>query len=494
MQHGNNYGLIATKKPHSDTSIIKSSEELLGTRVPPNSLEAEQSVLGAMMINQEAIAKVLEILQPESFYNPANRMIFKTILSLFNKSVSVDALTLSNELKKKNKYDTVGGAVYLSQLSDIMPTAANVDHYARIVQEKYLKREMIITGGKMINSGYDESSDAIEELDKSEGLLFEVAQKLHSKGYSSMKKLAGKASEYIHALLEGKSNSSVKTGYYDLDDLTGGFQKSDLIIVAGRPSMGKTAFALNMAVNISKHNIPIGFFSLEMAELQLVMRILSFVSRVNQNRLRTGKLRNYEKESIMTALSNIEHLPMFIDDSALMTIMELRAKCRRLKSEYNIQAVFVDYLQLLHGPRTESREREISQISSSLKQIAKELDIPVIALAQLNRAVEGRTKKRPMLSDLRESGAIEQDADVVMFVNRPEKNGINQLEDGTPSAGIAEIILGKQRNGPVGEFKLTFKNEYACFENYSNMPEHMGSYQESNEQIDDNDFYEKPLF
>lgn len=467
---------------------------LIGSKVPPNSPEAEMSVLGAMMIDRSAIAKAIEILEPDSFYDEANRIIFDTMLQLFDRRITVDSLTLTEELKKTDNYDSIGGAYYLSQLSDIMPTSANVDHYARIVQEKYLKRMLIQSAGMIMHRAYDESTDAIEELDNSERLIFSIAEKLHSKSYSTMKKLARETYELIESLSKRKSDglTGVSSGFRKLDELLGGFQKSDLIIVAGRPSMGKTALALSIARNAAVDNkTPIAFFSIEMSAIQLVIRLLSAEGRINQQKIRTGMISEEDNTKIVKALGDLASAPIFIDDSAMMTVMELRAKCRRLKAEHDIQAVFVDYMQLIHSPRAESREREISMISQSLKQMAKELEIPVISLAQLNRSVESRNDKRPMLSDLRESGSIEQDADVVMFVNRPEKNNKMQFEDGTSTEGIAEIIIGKQRNGPIGDFRLAFLKDYARFENLAyGFTEEDAEMAQANSVIDDEDMLE----
>ncbi|MFP4368504.1 MAG: replicative DNA helicase [Candidatus Kapaibacterium sp.] len=445
------------------------SFESLGAKVPPNSPDGEVSVIGSMMLDRKAIAKVVEIINPESFYNLANKTIFEAIWTMFERNENVDILTLTEELRRRGKLEEVGGVFYLSQINARTPTSANVEQYARIVQEKYLKRTLIEVTGSIMAAAYDDTTDALEEIDRAESQIFTLSEKRFKKGSVSMKDLAHSAYDLIHTLKERKKGAvtGIATGYVKLDkDYLGGFQKSDLIIIAGRPSMGKTAFALSMARNMAvDFKQTVAFFSLEMSAIQLVIRLLSAESKIDQQKIRTGMISNDEDSKIVKALSRLSEAPILIDDSAMLTVMELRAKCRRMKAEHDIQAVIVDYLQFMNPPKAESREREISIISQTLKQIAKELDIPVIALAQLNRSVESRPDKRPMLSDLRESGSIEQDADVVMFVNRPEVYKIENYADGTPTHNTAEIIIGKQRNGPIGTVRLAFLNDYARFEN-----------------------------
>jgi replicative DNA helicase len=473
MLDTNNYGYPLEKmiggKGSQPTQNV--SLESLGNKVPPNSHEAEVSVLGSMMLDRSAIAKAIEILEPDCFYRDAHRKIYETILSLFERGTPVDIITLSEELRKRSVLEYVGGTYYLTEINSQTPTAAAVEHHARIVQERYLKRRLLQTAGNIIHACYDDSTDALEEIDKAESEIFEIAEKRMKKSYQGMNKLARETFDMIARLTDkgvDQGVSGVPTGFVKLDEMLGGFQKSDLIIIAARPSMGKTALAMSIARNAAiEYNVPIAFFSIEMAAVQLVMRLLSAEAKINAHSIRTGRLGAGELQKIVQVIGQISRAPIFIDDSPSLGMMELRAKCRRLRAEHGVQMVFVDYLQLMHSPKAESREREISIISRSLKQLAKELDIPIIALAQLNRTVEQRSDKRPMLSDLRESGSIEQDADVVMFVTRPEVYDIQTYEDGSPTEGTAELIIAKQRNGPIGSVKTAYIKDYARFENLS---------------------------
>ncbi len=468
-------------------------------RVPPHSDEAELAVLGAMMIDRVAVTKAIENLSEDSFYQEKHKLIFKAIVKIFERAETPDFISVSEELKSLDERKIVD-IVYLSNITLATPTSANVEQHARIVQERYLKRLLINTAGTIIANAYDDSTDALEEVDKAEKYIFEIAEKRLRKSYVGINKLTKDAYDMIAKLMvrDQKGLTGTPSGFKELDYYLGGFQKSDLIIIAARPSMGKTALALSIARNVSmQYNIPTAFFSIEMASMQLVIRLLSSESRIDQQKLRTGRISHQEDEQIIKGLGRLSNAPLYIDDSPMLPIMELRAKCRRLKAEHQIQLVIVDYLQLIMAPKSESREREISLISASLKQIAKELDIPVIALAQLNRSVDNRTDKRPMLSDLRESGSIEQDADVVMFVNRPEVYGQMHYDDAnkTPTEGTAELIIGKQRNGPTGTVRLAFQKNYARFENlaiqYVDMPEDKPiesyEYAESLEHIDDDE-------
>jgi replicative DNA helicase len=436
--------------------------------VPPHSTENEVAIIGAMMLDKGAISKVIEILDTNSFYNEANKIIFETILTMFEKGINVDILTLGEELQRRKMLDYIGGTYYLTEINAATPTAANVEFHAFIVQEKYLKRMLIGSASKILSNCYDESTDALEEIDYAERLVFEIAEKRFSRSYVELKKLAHDAYAQIAALYERDQPglTGIPTGYKDLDEMLGGFQKSDFIVIAGRPSMGKTALGLSIARNTAmefKH--PVGFFSIEMSSIQLVIRLISAEARINQQKIRTGKISQEELSKIVRTLGKLANTPILIDDSPTLSVMELRAKARRMKAEHGIGMIMVDYLQLLHSTKAESREREISMISRSMKQIAKELDIPVVALAQLNRTVESRSDKRPFLSDLRESGSIEQDADVVIFVHRPEVYGIKTFENQQPTENMAEIIIGKQRNGPIGTVQLAYLKDYARFEN-----------------------------
>jgi replicative DNA helicase len=469
------YSLIAIRifsnyKNKNMENANSKNDMMIGSRIPPHSLSAEKSVIGGMIIDRQAIPKVLEIITAESFYDPRHQIIYTAITSLFNKNIAVDIITLTDELQLLGKYDDIGGVVYLTEISSYTPTSSNIENHAKIVQEKYLKRLLINTCGEIIGDAYSDTSDALDEIDKAESSIFAIAEKRMKKSYVGIKELARDTFKLISSLKSRSEDSltGVPSGYKHLDEMLGGFQNSDLIIIAARPSMGKTAFALSIARNTAlEFNNSVALFSIEMASVQLVMRLISAEAMIDQQKVRNGRINHGDEQKLVKAIGRLSESPIIIDDSPTLSVIELRAKCRRLKAEHGIKLVIVDYLQLIQSPKAESREREISIISASLKSIAKELEIPVIALAQLNRSVEGRTDKRPMLSDLRESGSIEQDADVVMFINRPEFYGIKNYDDEhkTPTEGTAEIIIGKQRNGPVGKVRLAFQQQYARFEN-----------------------------
>lgn len=435
---------------------------------PPSAPEIEAAVLGAMLIEKEAVPKALELLKSKSFYSKAHQLIFETMISLFESGEPIDTVTVYEELKKRNQVDDVGGAVYLSQLSQNISSAANIEFHARIILEKQILRGLITSSHEIARSAYEGSSDAFDILDEAERKIFEITESHLQKSFQGMDRAVRDALEYIEAIhSQTHKRFSVPTGFYELDELLGGFQKSDLIIVAARPSMGKTAFALTVARNAAvDHKVPVGVFSLEMSTMQLIIRLLCAEGRLNAHLVRTGKLPHEEGVKLSKNAHKLINAPIFVDDSPAQTVLEIRAKARRLKAEHQVGLIVIDYLQLMQGPaKAESREREISHISRSLKSLAKELNIPVIALSQLNRAVEARPDKRPQLSDLRESGSIEQDADVVIFLNRPEYYGIMKDDNGDSLEGVAEVIIGKQRNGPTGTVKLAFIKDYARFEN-----------------------------
>jgi len=435
---------------------------------PPSAPEIEASVLGAMMIEKEAVPKALELLKPESFYLSAHKLIFEAMLSLFESGEPIDTVTLYEELKKRDQLEEAGGAVYLSKLSQDISSAANIEYHAKIILEKQILRGLITSSHEIAKAAYEGTDDAFDILDQAERKIFEITESHLTQSYQGMDRAVRDALEYIEAIhSHTQQKFSVPTGFYELDEILGGFQKSDLIIVAARPSMGKTALALTLARNAAvDHNIPVGIFSLEMSTMQLIIRLLCAEGRLNAHLVRTGKLPHEEGVKLSKNAHRLIEAPMYVDDSPAQSVLEIRAKARRLKVEKNVGMIIIDYLQLMQGPaKAESREREISHISRSLKSLAKELNIPVIALAQLNRAVETRTDKRPQLSDLRESGSIEQDADVVMFLNRPEYYGITKDQNGESLEGVAEVIIGKQRNGPTGSINLAFIKEYARFEN-----------------------------
>jgi replicative DNA helicase len=437
---------------------------------PPAAPEIEASVLGAMMIEKEAVPKAIELLKTESFYLKQHSLIFEAMLSLFESDEPIDTVTLYEELKKREQLDEVGGAVYLSNLSQNISSAANIEYHAKIILEKQILRGLITSSHDIAKAAYDGTNDAFDILDEAERKIFEITESHLSQSYRGMDKAVRDALEYIEAIhSQTQQRFSVPSGFYELDELLGGFQKSDLIIVASRPSMGKTALALSVARNAAvDHDIPVGIFSLEMSTMQLIIRLLCAEGRLNAHLVRTGKLPPDEGVKLSKNAHRLIDAPVYVDDSPAQSVLEIRAKARRLKVEKNIGMIIIDYLQLMQGPeRAESREREISHISRSLKSLAKELNIPVIALSQLNRAVETRTDKRPQLSDLRESGSIEQDADVVMFLYRPEIYGMEKFPDqeASDAENVAEVIIGKQRNGPTGSIKLAFIKEYARFEN-----------------------------
>ncbi len=467
--------------------------ESLGSKVPPHSIDAEMAVLGAMMLDKQAISKVIEILDIESFYSEAHRKIYEAVLWMFNHKTEVDIITLTEELIGRKFLEEVGGTAYLSELNRKTPTASNVEHYAMIVQEKYLKRVLIAVSGKILSNAYDDSTDALEEIDNAEAEIFKLSDKRFHKGYVKIKPVVLDAFKVVesHVGKEKQGFIGIPSGFKKLDDILGGFHNSDFIVIAGRPSMGKTALALSIARNIAiEYKRKVGFFSIEMEAQQLALRLLAAEAKVNSNDVRIGKVTPDTMRKIIKIMDKLTDAPIILDDSASLTVMELRAKCRRLIAEFGIEIVIVDYLQLIRSPKAESREREISMISQSLKQMAKELKIPIIALAQLNRSVESRNDKRPLLSDLRESGSIEQDSDVVLFVHRPEYYKIKTYEDNTPTEGTAEVIIGKHRNGPVGVARLAFVKEQARFENlafeYRDIPEDFVKF--------DGDEEEEPVF
>lgn len=443
-------------------------------RVPPQAVDVEMAVLGGMLLDKEAIAKGLEILDESAFYKPAHQQIFAAMIGLFERSEPVDLITLIEELRRRGQLDKIGGEFYLTELTTKVTTAANIEFHSHIVLEKALMRQLIASSSEVASRAFNETEDALNLLDEAEQRIFQISEKRMKKNFVSMNTAVHSTMELLESI-HGKHSgiTGVPAGFTEMDNLTGGFQKSDLIIVAGRPSQGKTALVLSIARNASVvHNVPIGFFSLEMSVQQLVMRLICAEARVDAHSVRTGRLPEDEWKKLSTSVGRLYKAKIFIDDTPALGVLEIRAKARRLKAEHNVGMIVVDYLQLMQGPKNaQSREQEISNISRSLKALAKELDIPVIALSQLNRAVEARGDKRPVLADLRESGAIEQDADVVMFVHRPEMYGIEKDENGNSTEGMSEIILGKQRNGPTGSVRLAFVKQYARFENLTRFRE-----------------------
>ena len=436
-------------------------------RIPPQFLEGERAILGGLLIDNEALPKVLAILTPDDFYREAHRNIFRAIFDLFNKNEPVDLITLTSGLKEKGVFENVGGAVFLMELIDAVPSAANILHYTKVVKEKAILRQLISAATEISTRCYEDQQDVGEFLDEAEQILFKVGESRIGTAFSHISELMKSSFETIERLYERKENiTGVASGFKDLDAMTAGFQNSDLIIVAGRPSMGKTSFALNVGMNAAtEYGRPTAIFSLEMSKEQIALRILCAKAKVNLKSLRTGYLTPEDWGRLTLAVGNISDSPLYVDDTPAISTLEIRAKARRLKKETDLGLIIVDYLQLMKGPgRGDSREKEISEISRSLKALAKELNIPVIALSQLNRKVEERPNKRPQLADLRESGAIEQDADVIIFIYRDEV--YNKSED-NPKKGEAEIIIGKQRNGPIGMITAFFDAKYSTFRPYS---------------------------
>lgn len=445
--------------------------DLLAQRLPPQSLEAEVSVLGGVLLENEALNRALEVVNEGDFYREAHRQIFSALLHLYERNEPADLITLSEVLKKRDALEEVGGIEYLNFLVNSVPTAANIAYYAKIIKEKSILRKLINRATEIINLGFGDAGDVDESLDRAERLIFEISEDRVRPSFFHIKDIIKASFKTIENLYEKKQLiTGVPTGFTKLDDLTSGLQPSDLIIVAGRPSMGKTALALNITQHAAiEGGIPSAIFSLEMAKEQLALRLLCSEAKVDAHRLRGGFLSETDWPKLTRAAGSLSEAPIFIDDTPGLTVLEMRAKSRRLKAEHNLGLVVVDYLQLMRGrANSETREQEISDISRSLKALAKELRLPVIALSQLNRKVEDRGDRRPQLADLRESGAIEQDADVIIFLYRDEV--YNRSED-NPHKGKAEIIVGKQRNGPTDKFELAFLDKYTCFENLSPIQE-----------------------
>lgn len=435
-------------------------------KVPPQNLEAEMSVLGSMLMEEEAIAQAIEFLGEESFYHGAHRKIFSAVLSLYDKGGAVDLVTLTEQLRKGKDLEEVGGAAYLTSLTNSVPTAANVEYYARIVQEKAILRSLINTATRIVAESYNNQQEVDLFLDKVESLVFNISQRRIRQDFVRLNELIHDSIEAAEELTQKKQLvTGLSTGFTDLDILTSGLQPSDLIIIAGRPSMGKSALAVNIALHAAvKKRAPVAFFSIEMSKEQLVQRMLCSEARVDAHKLRTGFLERSAFTHLTGAAGRLAESPIFIDDSPGISSLEVRAKARRLKSRENIKLIIIDYLQLMQGRlKAENRQQEISEISRSLKSLARELSIPVLALSQLSRAVESREPPRPRLADLRESGAIEQDADLVAFLYREEY----YKKETDENRGIAELNIAKQRHGPVGNIKLTFVKECTRFENYS---------------------------
>lgn len=458
-------------KSRNAKSDMDNSALLMG-KVQPQAIPLEEVIVGALMLDKDALPSIMDLITSKTFYLESHQIIYKSILRLFEKSAPIDLLTVTEELKQSGELSKIGGALYLAKLTNKVVSSANIEYHARIIAQKYIQRELIRISTETIKDAFEDTTDVFDLLDKAEQNLFSVTENNLSKGTESFSSVAAITIQQIEAASEQNNDglTGVPTGFTDLDAITSGWQPSDLIIVAARPSMGKTAFTLALARNAAvQYDRPVAIFSLEMSNVQLVQRLLSMESEIQSDKLRSGKMEDYEWQQLHSTVEKMDNVPIFVDDTPGINIFELRAKCRRLKMKSNISMVIIDYLQLMTGGSEASkgnREQEISAISRALKSLAKELNIPVIALSQLSRAVETRGgDKRPMLSDLRESGAIEQDADIVSFIYRPEYYGILEDEEGNNLKGTAEIILAKHRNGAVGSVKLKWTADFAKFEN-----------------------------
>jgi replicative DNA helicase len=439
--------------------------------VPPQNIEAEHAVLGTILLQDKALIKIVEILKPDDFYRDAHKTIFAAMLALFEKREPHDLITVTGLLSDQNKLEDVGGAAYLASLTDIIPFAGTLVHHAHIIRKKSVLRRLIQTTSEVAARCYDTQDDIESLIDEAEKTIFEIAHTNKGQGFQSMSAIVPKAFDRITKLFEKQEHiTGVATGYEELDQITAGLQPAELIILAARPSMGKTALAMNIVQQaaVFGSKVTVAVFSLEMSMESLAMRMLCSLGRIDSQRIRTGKLHENDWPKLTRATGMLADASIFIDDTAGLTALEMRAKARRLKSEHNLGLIVVDYLQLMQGKtNSENRTQEISEISRSLKAMAKELDVPVLALSQLNRSLENRTDKRPQLADLRESGAIEQDADVIMFIYRDEVYNRSETNE---NRGMAEIIIAKQRNGPTGMIKMTFLGEYTTFENYTGRP------------------------
>ncbi|MFV0237238.1 MAG: replicative DNA helicase [Flavobacteriales bacterium] len=445
-------------------------------KIPPQATDLEEAVLGALMIDKKGLDEAIDILESDFFYKIEHQEIYKTIKTLFNDSQPIDLLTVSHALKQNGKLDQVGGDYYLVQLSQKVSSAAHIEYHSRIIQQKYIQRRLIHVSSQIIDKSYDETTDVFDLLDDAENKLFEITNGNLKKSSERADRLVAQAIDKIKQVSEQEGLSGVPTGFTKIDQLTAGWQRSDLIILAARPGMGKTAFVLSMAKNMAiQHGRGVAIFSLEMSSVQLVTRLISGETGIDSEKLRKATLAEHEWEQLYSKVKKLEDAPLFIDDTPALSIFDLRAKCRRLVSQHNVECIVIDYLQLMTAGSNHSgnREQEISMISRSLKSIAKELDVPVIALSQLSRAVETRGgSKRPLLSDLRESGAIEQDADIVCFIYRPEYYGLTEWDDEelSPCVGQGEFIVAKHRNGGLDNIRLRFISNQAKFDNLEENP------------------------
>lgn len=438
-------------------------------KTQPSAIDMEEAVLGALMLEKDAIEVVLDVLKPEAFYRPAHQKIYAVIKAIAESGEPIDMLTVTQELRNRNEIAEIGGAGYIAQLSNKIASAAHIDFHARIIAQKFIQRELIRVTSDIQRQAYDNTQDVYQLLDHSEAELFSISSGTVKKEIEAIGPILDDAIELIQEA-KTKDFNGVPSGFPSIDKVTQGWQKGDLVVVAARPSMGKTAFTLSMARNMAAdYDQAVAFFSLEMPSVQLVNRLIVSETEIDHNTIKSGKLSDHEWEHLEDKVTKLYQAPIYIDDSSTLTIFDLAAKCRRLKTKHRLDIVIIDYLQLMKADvKGGNREQEVSLISRSLKQLAKELEIPIIALAQLNRGVELRTgtQKRPMLADLRESGAIEQDADIIAFINRPERMGITEDEDGNSTKGAAEFIIAKHRNGETADVSLRFRGEFARFEEW----------------------------
>ena len=450
-------------------NVPREISESLG-KLPPQALDLETTVLGALMLEKNALTSVVEFLRPEHFYTEQNREIYQAIIDLFKSSEPVDMRTVVAQLRKNGKLELVGGAFYIAELTSKVSSAANIEYHARIIIEMAIKRELIQISSQIQQDAYEDTHDVFDLLDRTEQAVFKISDSNLRKNYDTMKSLMFKAVKELQEKKNHKDGlTGIPTGFTRLDRITSGWQKSDLTIIAARPGMGKTAFVVSAMRNAAvDFNHPVAIFSLEMSSIQLVNRLISAEAELESEKLKKGNLADFEWQQLVHKTNRLSAAPIFIDDTPALSILELRAKCRRLKAEHNIALIIIDYLQLMKGEAGGNREQEIASISRALKGIAKELEVPVLALSQLSRGVETRGgDKRPQLSDLRESGSIEQDADIVMFLYRPEYYKITVDEDNMPTAGMAEVIVAKHRNGSLDTVKLKFIGKYTKFADFS---------------------------
>ncbi|HEY9487824.1 MAG TPA: replicative DNA helicase [Chryseosolibacter sp.] len=472
MEQGRSTSLRLSSK--SNKLVPRDISESLG-KLPPQARDLEEAVLGALMLEKNALNAVVEFLKPEHFYADAHKEIYQAIIDLFKASEPVDMRTVVNQLRKNAKLELVGGAYAIAELTAKVSSAANIEYHARVIIEMAIKRNLIQIASQIHQDAYEDTTDVFELLDKTEQSVFEISDSNLRKNYDNMRNLMARAIQELQVLKDHKDGlTGVPSGFTALDRITSGWQKSDLVIIAARPGMGKTAFVVSALRNAAvDFKIPVAIFSLEMASVQLVNRMISAEAELEGEKIKRGNLADHEWAQLVHKTSRLSSAPIFIDDTPALSILELRAKCRRLKAEHNVQLIVIDYLQLMRGEQGGNREQEIASISRALKGIAKELNVPVLALSQLSRGVETRGgDKRPQLSDLRESGSIEQDADIVMFLYRPEYYKITVDEEGMPTQGMGEVIVAKHRNGSTGTAKLKFVGKFTKFADFDSPASH----------------------